>query len=128
MGKDTSERGTVRRPKAADGITVKEAMMKRDADLDLAMHALRAAAEEVTASFTKLMRSIVPKASFKPAKAGSGRGVAENANSLESFGLAHDIHSVAHQLHALQSAVDKTCQARSRRARKSAAPPGRAKG
>jgi tRNA(Ile)-lysidine synthase TilS/MesJ len=95
--------------------TVKEAMMKRDADVDTATSALRAAADDVTACVAELMHLIGPRAASTPLEWRSG--AADRIDACKQFGLAGEIHDVTFQLRALQRAA----QLAARRARRRAA-------
>jgi hypothetical protein len=107
------ERSTERRSKPP-ARTVEEAMIKHDAEVDIATSALRAATQDVTDCIAELMNFIAPSGASN-----ASRGSFTDRNiPFKPFGLAGEIHDVTCQLRALQRAAElATRRARRRLAR-----------
>jgi hypothetical protein len=95
-------------------VTLKDAMMKRDVDVHTATSALRAAADDVTASIAELMHLIGPKAASIPLEWRSGS--ADRIDACKQFGLVGEIHDVTFQLRALHRAAELAARRARRRA------------
>ncbi len=114
VNKKMQEQSTERRPRPPVRTTVKDAMLKRDTDVDTATSALRAAADDVTASVAELMHLIGPRAASTPLEWRSGS--AERIDASKQFGLVGEIHDVTFQLRALQRAAELAARRARRRA------------
>lgn len=93
-------------------------MTKRDAEVDTATSALRAAAEDVATCVAELMHFIAPHG-VSALLDWRGRS-ADRIGPRTQFGLIGEIHDVTYQLRALQRATELA----TRRARRRAAEGG----
>jgi hypothetical protein len=119
VDKKMHERSTEKRPRPPVRVTVKDAMMKRDSDVDTATSALRAAADDVTSCVAELMHLVAPKGASAPVDWRGG--AADRIDACKQFGLVGEIHDVTFQLRALQRAAElATRRARRRAAEESA--------
>lgn len=98
-------------------------MTKRDADVDTATSALRAAAEDVAVCVTELMRFIAPHG-VSALLDWRGRS-ADRIDPCAQFGLISEIHDVTYQLRALQRATELAIRRARRRAAEDGARLGR---